>query len=571
MTRVGLYKGYKRRGAQLDALQKDPPSYLSDRPLHKVTFDDIDDEETLKTLHAFLFKQNGLLDRCIRARKLHHSRFYALELDYGHQHYLDHLISEKHNTGRALERLERRTAEVLYKQQQWFGWVRNLEDDEEKERDAEKKKIKQEAALFRRHWKDVSARLEKLRQKENNKRQAEYLDKVWEERNKFEADLTAEGEGGEEWDPIEDVVEDERGSYIDLILRFLWLAEPVSVSTDEPPSPKAATAGASSSNKENEAPEVATEQSPAKEPDTSQALVDTSKSKNARKKARQKAKALEDKSASALTLAIRTQETAMAKPGEVHIETPEEVRTRLREGQTMNGVLQTFDPEDPTKTQFLTDKTFPLADDEINTLMQQIPDIKQLLFCRLLLGYASLLPAALRAENVEEFLTDSSITNAELRDLCLKMEQPGLQQLRDACADLGREDDEPEDDDSTPAASTEVPAGRTKFTSRPMYPVKNVKTKREKELKEKREQTMQDNMDSTTFVDFGDVDDQQQYRIKKIRVKVCGRFIYNYRKCLMNCIYAALLISSQLAKKPCPEVDGCSSRSSPKTVLCFKQ
>ena len=43
---------------------------------------------------------------------------------------------------------------------------------------------------------------------------------------------------------------------------------------------------------------------------------------------------------------------------------------------------------------------------------------------------------------------------------------------------------------------------------------------------------MQDNMDSTTFVDFGDVDDQQQYSIKKIRVKVCGRFIYNYRKCL---------------------------------------
>jgi hypothetical protein len=541
LTRVGLYKGYKRRGAQLDALQKNPPSYLIDRPLHKVTFDDVDDEETLKTLHAFLFKQNGLLDRCIRARKLHHSRFYALELDYGHQHYLDHLISEKHNTGRALEKLERRTAEVLYRQQQWFGWVRNLEDDEEKERDAEKKKIKQEAALFRRHWKDVSARMEKLRQKENNKRQSEYLEKVWEERNKFEADLTAEGEGGEEWDPIEDVVEDERGSYVDLIRRFLWLSEPITVSSDEPRSPDAATAGASSSNKENETPEAATEQPPAKEPATSQALVETNKSKNAKKKARQKAKALEDKSA--LPLAIRTTlEVDKTRPGEVHIETPEEVRTRLREGQTMEGVLATFDPEDPTKTQFLTDKTFPLADDEINTLMQQIPDIKQLLFCRLLLGYASLLPAALRAENVDEFLSDPSVTNAELRDLCLKTEQPGLQQLRDACADLGREDDEPEDDESTPAASTEVPAGRTKFTSRPMYPVKNVKTKREKELKEKREQTMQDNMDSTTFVDFGDVDDQQQYRIKKIRVKVCGRYIYNYRKCLQDCTWRVYLM-----------------------------
>ncbi|KAH0050662.1 hypothetical protein KCU86_g23902, partial [Aureobasidium melanogenum] len=275
------------------------------------------------------------------------------------------------------------------------------EDDEEKERDAEKKKIKQEAALFRRHWKDVSARMDKLRQKENEKRQAEYLDKVWEERNKFEAELTAEGEGGEEWDPIEDVVEDERGSYIDLIRRFLWLAEPITASSDEPTSPKPDAAGAPSSKKENQAPEAVNKQSPAKDTATPQALVDMNKSKNARKKARQKAKAQEERSA--LPLAIRTiLETA--KPGEVHIETPEEVRTRLREGQTMNGVLQTFDPEDPANTQFLTDKTFPLADDEVDTLMQQIPDIKQLLFCRLLLGYASLLPAALRAENVDEFL-----------------------------------------------------------------------------------------------------------------------------------------------------------------------
>jgi hypothetical protein len=75
-----------------------------------------------------------------------------------------------------------------------------------------------------------------------------------------------------------------------------------------------------------------------------------------------------------------------------------------------------------------------------------------------------------------------------------------------------------------------------------MYPVKNVKTKREKELKEKREQTMQDNMDSTTFVDFGDVDDQQQYRIKKIRVKVCGRYIYSYRKCLEDRIRRVYLM-----------------------------
>jgi hypothetical protein len=494
----------------LEALQNNPPTYFSRCSPHRATFDDVDDQDTLKNLHAFLFRQLGLLDRCIRARKLHHSRFYALELDYGHQHYLDHLISEKHNTGRALERLERRTAEVLYKRQQWFGWVRNLEDDEEKDRHAEKKKIKLEAALFKRHWKHVSVRLEKLRQKEDEKRQAEYLEKAWEERHR--SDTLAE-EGNEEWDPIEDLVEDERESYIHLIRRFLWLV-PITTPPDEPTSPKPpATETSTSDNR------VVPVYSPSREPSSSQPLVESSKSKNAKKKARQKAKTLE------------VQDANKPKPGEVHIETPDEVRTRLREGSKMGGVLQTFDPEDPSKTEIITDKTFPLADYEIESLLQQIPDIKQLLFCRLLLGHATLLPAALQAKNVDDFLANSTVTNAELRDLCLKMEQPGLQELRDACADLGREDDEPEDDENPASTAAEATVGRTKFTSRPMFPVKSVKTKREKEIKEKREKTMADALDSTTFVDFGDVDDQQQYHIKKIRVKVCGRFIYNYRKC----------------------------------------
>jgi hypothetical protein len=53
-----------------------------------------------------------------------------------------------------------------------------------------------------------------------------------------------------------------------------------------------------------------------------------------------------------------------------------------------------------------------------------------------LLGHAALLPAALRANGVEEFLADDEVTASDLRDLCLKMENPGLQEIRDSCADL---------------------------------------------------------------------------------------------------------------------------------------
>ena len=56
---------------------------------------------------------------------------------------------------------------------------------------------------------------------------------------------------------------------------------------------------------------------------------------------------------------------------------------------------------------------------------------------------------------------------------------------------------------------------------------KNWVSKREKELRKHREQTMELNK-GASFVDFGSIDDERQYQIKKIRVKVCGRYIYNY-------------------------------------------
>jgi hypothetical protein len=53
-----------------------------------------------------------LLERVIRARRLHHSRFFAMNYDYGHAKYLEALSTEKGTIVKALERIERRTAEV---------------------------------------------------------------------------------------------------------------------------------------------------------------------------------------------------------------------------------------------------------------------------------------------------------------------------------------------------------------------------------------------------------------------------------------------------------------------------
>lgn len=61
-----------------------------------------------------------------------------------------------------------------------------------------------------------------------------------------------------------------------------------------------------------------------------------------------------------------------------------------------------------------------------------------------------MLPAALKAANVEEFLSDKEVGDTDLRDLCLKMDNPGLQEIRDACADLGRGEEEDDDEGDEP-------------------------------------------------------------------------------------------------------------------------
>lgn len=119
---MGLYRGYKRRNAALDVLNTSPPSFLVDAkvPLRNEKFADIDDEATLNDLYQYMFKKHALLDRVIRARQMHHSRFYSLTLDYGHKAYLDKLTNDRFTVLRALERLEPRVTEVVYKQAKWY-------------------------------------------------------------------------------------------------------------------------------------------------------------------------------------------------------------------------------------------------------------------------------------------------------------------------------------------------------------------------------------------------------------------------------------------------------------------
>ena len=411
MRFIGMYRGYKSRNKRLDELDQNPPSYLAKSAvaLANQTFGDIVSEEILREVYDHLVLKHALIERVIRARKAHHHHFFSLSLDYGHQHYLDSLSGQKFIILRALERLEHRVAELLYKKQKWFEWVRDCQDTEEAQRESEKKKTKLEAALFKRHQKEINLRTQKLKAIEDSKRQEADLDKAY-----FESlSERAKEEVEESWDPIEELVEVERGTYVDLIRHFLLMSQPSS--------------GGSRSHGFGTNHDLKLQSNLVPEPQGA-ASSTVSKPKSGKKKQ-------------------TTEQVSPDVSDKTLYESAPEIKRRLHEGVKLEyspglHIAGTIDA--PVE---LKDKTAPLPDDEIERILGELAEIKLLLFCRLLLSHATVLPAALRASSVDEFLQDKEVGDNDLRDLCLKMETPELQMIRDACADLGRGGEEDEEDD----------------------------------------------------------------------------------------------------------------------------
>ena len=431
----GLYKGYKRRNARLDALMRQTPEFLrnSKIPLSNQSFGDIVSEAELHEIRTFLFAQYVLLCKIIKARRLHHDHFYSLELDYGHKVYLDKLVNQRHSVLRALEKLERRTTKVLYEKEAWFDWAREAQIQEEESREKEQKKVKMEAAMFRRHWQETQARLRALRQKEAEQRQAAYLEEAWKERMTLDAEADDDG-----WDPIEDMVGEERAKFIDLIRHFLWMKEPSATRADAMASAESAT---TLSKDAGPVIDSGADNASRKESEDPAAVADGNGPK---KKKGKKGRKKPDTQSSRGGNSRETGQLPVADDiSSGTIESRDDIRKRLREGVTkdydsVNGPMVVGTLQNPFER---LDRTAPVPEDEVEQLIKDIQEIKLLLFCRQLLSHASLLPIALKASSVEELLAHPELADSDIRDLCLKLEKPSLQALRDACADLVRGDE----------------------------------------------------------------------------------------------------------------------------------
>ena len=116
------------------------------------------------------------------------------------------------------------------------------------------------------------------------------------------------------------------------------------------------------------------------------------------------------------------------------------------------------------------------------------------------------------------------------------MENPEPQAVRDACADL-RSEDENKEVGSYLGEPQE--ADKHKNNARPFIRPDRRHDLRSWMPKPTKEAQKQDDSRKKQFgkpvgptevpdVDFGIVDDQAEYSGQRIRVKICGRYIYNY-------------------------------------------
>ncbi|ESZ95248.1 hypothetical protein SBOR_4360 [Sclerotinia borealis F-4128] len=545
----GLYRGYKLRTARLERLDRAVPLYFANTKtsLGNETFKDVTTEAECKELHDWLWTKYQLLERVIRARRLHHSRFFSQNMDYGHAKFLDQLTHQKAYVTKALERLERRTAEILYRNQQWFKWVRECQDNEEAHREKEQKKIKQEAQLWQRNWQQAKQIMEEKMRREEKKKQDTFLEKIYKEKMKE----VEENEGTEDdmdWDPIEDELEDGRGNFIDLMRHFLWVSAEEQPKTEGPPS--------SETDKNGLAENSVASQEPTPNTTNVAEVISQLESSTLSKKSKKK-----KKENAAATTAASSQAASGSKPvpkpqvlpDKSLIESREDMHNRLARGikidfDNVNGIMVAGTIENP----YLQKTTRTFTEFEIQRLLLEVSEIKHLLFCRLLLGHAALLPAALRADSIEAFFEDEEVTGTALRNVCLKMEKPSLQEIRDACADFFRSGDEEKEEQDEPEAQDDDTDDHESHEAKlaDPYDVKmRLGCKKRGELpgtwRSKREisreaaaenmldmapgmaPSMKNILGEGGAIDFGDSTNSRQIR-KKIRVKICGRTIWNY-------------------------------------------
>lgn len=231
------------------------------------------------------------------------------------------------------------------------------------------------------------------------------------------------------------------------------------------------------------------------------------------------------------------------EPDMAQIESRREMQSRLIEGtKFQSGMLVS---EGPNEQRVTSDRMPGIPAPEVNRLLDEVAEIKIFLLCRLLLRDVVLLAAAKKANSLDNFFNNPEVKTQELRELCLKLEEPQLQDIRDACADFFRADDEDssvETDEDSADSEGEIYQPSMKRRRHTKDALPDIwQSKKEKRLRSAEaensaskeaiaESVKQYGEEPGTRIDFGRIEDHGEFKKANLRVKICGRNIYNYPK-----------------------------------------
>ncbi|KAF8541101.1 hypothetical protein BDD12DRAFT_539426 [Trichophaea hybrida] len=487
----GLYLGYKCRTAELTDLEKSPPKNLP-KNFGVTDWSSFTSAKELKAIHTYLEQRYRLLNRCVTARDYHHSHFYGDNSDFGHQAFLDRLRTARNTVMNALGRLENRMLEVVYKNEQWMAWVQALQREEDQRHEAEKKKVKAEHALFR----ENQARIEALREEEEARR-----------REKMEKE--------EVWDPIESIVEDVRGGYVALLCMLLR-KEGVGEKMEE------------------KALQTARELKMAENRGKSPVV----KAGNSDETALVAFKEERENEGKGMVARMEDEQDVefVARPIKIDIGGPEENRT----GNTLDAEkLATLEDIEDLPMRELVKRMSRLASMERGVKSYNLKDrekslaqvrresnaIREYLLIRLITKNPALLGVALESGSINEFLHNPQVRNTDLRDLVLGLSNPPLQNIRDACADYWA-GVALEKEAATIANQEEITGISPTKGKGKQLAIRNSPPGKTSTPKKSRKYITIDG--EKIPISDPATQDQNDIVVLEERVKVCGRWIYNY-------------------------------------------
>ncbi|RPA83996.1 hypothetical protein BJ508DRAFT_413029 [Ascobolus immersus RN42] len=383
-----LYLAYKHRHQIYEQLllEENRPKCLPKVGLETIDWAAFDKVDDLAEIRTYLRELYRLLDRCIIGRQIHHDHFFHDTSDYGHELFLAKLKEQRTLIEKALGRLEVRALELKHQHDAWFGWIKTIEEQEDRCKKARKEKMERERKLWQQHQ--------------------EAVDKVKAEEDAVRAELV---ERETVWDPVEEVIKEQRGGYV-MLIKLLLQRDPGSLIGSMDGINRASELGRTTEGK------VARIEKSVKDCLEHAEMV-------SKKFGRLESGKSELACIGAIRMLVSLENGAITWTLEETDDRLSQIYQALNDFFFRDRAGFSYSPDDTAKG--------------LSKMKADFKAVQEHVFLRLIAKNPTLINAAIDKSTIEEFLDDAeNVKNMDLRDLALRLAAPDLMVVRNACADF---------------------------------------------------------------------------------------------------------------------------------------